>query len=86
LLYSATLTETAKSRRLRHAVLMGTQRVKIHKVIVRVKPSLSFNLATCHEGLLGDWRYEGVSKSFRTGHLKPELPLGAVLSLFCESV
>jgi hypothetical protein len=36
--------------------------------------------------------YEGVSKSFRTGCLERELkmvsslPLGAVLSLFCESV
>jgi hypothetical protein len=37
--------------------------------------------------------YDGVSKSFRTGHLERELqmiysslPLGAVISLFCESV
>jgi len=29
--------------------------------------------------------YEGVSKSFRTGRLERELPLGAVVSLFCES-
>jgi hypothetical protein len=30
--------------------------------------------------------YEGVSKSFWTGRLERELPLGAVVSLFCESV
>jgi hypothetical protein len=37
--------------------------------------------------------YESVSKSFRTGRLEPELqmvqlplPLGAVISLVCESV
>jgi hypothetical protein len=39
------------------------------------------------------WRtkkYEGVSKSFRTGRLEPELqmvqPLGAIVWLFCEPV
>jgi hypothetical protein len=36
--------------------------------------------------------FEGVSKSFRTGHLERDckwyssLPLGAVVSLLCESV
>jgi len=30
--------------------------------------------------------YEGVSKSFHTGKWYSCLPLGAVVSLFCESV
>jgi hypothetical protein len=31
-------------------------------------------------------KHEGVSKSFRIGRLKRELPLGVVVSPFCQSV
>jgi hypothetical protein len=51
----------------------------------------TINLYICNKFAQGHW-YEDVSKSFRTGRLERELwwysslPLGAVVSLFCESV
>jgi len=50
-----------------------------------------FNDPENHEFYLKSRNIEGISKSFRIGRLERELqmvqlPLGAVVSLFCESV
>jgi len=43
-------------------------------------------LKTALQLFLSGARYGGVTKSFRTDCLERKLPLGAVVSIFCESI
>jgi hypothetical protein len=52
-----------KTDREENCIMMNFTACILHRILLRVKLSLCFNWAPCHEGVLGEWRYSSTHSS-----------------------